>query len=157
MRTWLLSVILILLFSACGGTNAEVVFSFPDEESFIITNYMKVEAFEYNEGDEEACDKLMRGLPITNDTVFRKATLDPCTLQNGLDLADYDSVKLIFFVEGLNKWDLAIMRGCQAATLSESKTALKIEMETTDNYPTEVNTLCTNIENKCTLQMDCDY
>ena len=157
MRTWLFLIILVTLLSACGGTKAEVVFSFPDEESFIITNYMKVEAFEYNEGDGEACEKLMRGLPITNDTVFRKATLDPCALQNGLELADYDSVKLIFFVEGLNKWDLAIMRGCQAATLSESKTALKIEMETTDNYPNEVNTLCTSLENKCVLQMDCDY
>ena len=49
------------------------------------------------------------------------------------------------------------VRGCKVGTLSETKTALTIEMATTDNYPTEVNTLCTTIENKCELQMDCDY
>ena len=142
---------------ACGGTNAEVLMTFPDQESFIITNYMKLEAFEFNEGDDEACEKLIKGLPITNNTVFRKGTLDPCALQNGLDLAEYDSQKLIFFAEGLNKWDLAIMRGCKVGTLSETKTALAIEMATTDNYPKEVNTLCTTIDNKCELKMDCDY
>jgi hypothetical protein len=146
-----------LFLGSCGGTNAEIVFEFPDNESFLITNYMKVEAFEYKEGDEEACEKLLKGLPIINNTVFRKATLDPCSLKNGLELSDYDSQKLIFFIEGMNKWDLSIVAGCQPATLSESKTALEIKMQLTDNYPTDVTTICETVENKCDLNMDCDY
>jgi len=156
MKLLFLSLI-VFFVSSCGGTNAEILITFPDDESFLITNYMKLEAFEYNEGDEDACEKLLKGLPITNDTVFRKATLDPCGLKNGLDLSDYDSQKLIFFVEGMNKWDLSIISGCQPATLSESKTALEIQMKVTDNYPSEVTTLCETIENKCDLNMDCDY
>tara|TARA_Y100001954_G_scaffold228480_1_gene272961 strand:- start:1259 stop:1753 length:495 start_codon:yes stop_codon:yes gene_type:complete len=149
---------LMLFLGACGaGTPSEVEFNFPDEESFIITHYMKLEAFEYQDGDEEVCEKLLKGLPIPNRTIFRNNNLDPCNMQNGTDLSEFDSQKAIYFIQGLNKWDLAIVSGCKVATLSESKTNLKIAMETTDNYPPEVNTLCENIENKCVLNMDCDY
>ena len=149
--------LLVFLAVGCGGTSGEIEFNFPDEESFIITHYVKLEAFTYEEGDEEVCEKLLKGLPIPNNTIFRNNTLDPCMLQNGVDLSEFDSQKAIYFVQGLNKWDLAIVSGCKVATLSESKTNLKLSLEATDNYPLEVNTICESVENKCGLNMDCDY
>ena len=147
----------VLLSLGCGGTPSEIEFNFPDEESFIITHYLKVEAYEFQEGDEEACEKLLKGLPIPNAAVFRKNSIEPCNMRGAIDLEEFDSQKAIYFAQGLNKWDVAIVAGCKIATLSADKTQLTVPSAPTDNYPLEVNTLCQSVENKCELNMDCDY
>ena len=115
----------------CGGTAGDVEFQFPHQESFIITHYMKLEAYIFEEGDEDACEKLLKGLPIPNQIEFKDSLINPCVLQNGMDLSEFDSKKLIYHIQGLNKWDVSIVSGCEIATLSESKKSLKIQMDTT--------------------------
>ena len=78
-------------------------------------------------------------------------------MRGAIDLEEFDSQKAIYFAQGLNKWDVAIVAGCKIATLSADKTQLTVPLAPTDNYPLEVNTLCQSVENKCELNMDCDY
>jgi len=142
-----------VFFGSCGVKDVECTFRFPDEESFLMADYIRLEVYPLEAKTEELCEILMMGQPIPDKALLRQQSLDPCEVLEttpAIPMGDFAGQLVMIFGEVKGEDDVALLRACIVSQIDgDDIEQVDLNLERTDHYPDSVTPSCSSKEQKC--------
>jgi hypothetical protein len=146
---------LLLLLGACSGADLTWQLVFPDQESFLISEFAALEIYEGGEDPAARCAQLNTGQPIGESPLFVNNRRPVCDLRDQIQLGSVEEGSRLFFAQVEDASEAYVLRGCTPILVGESDGPIAIQLEKTDAYPDPVALSCSSEEEKCTQDVAC--